>query len=530
MGSLPKARIRRVDEFAPVPRPRTIRAIDYSNPTMTEEQMRAWYAYQALEAGENFFAFRRFVDKELLLGWWIKEVSEQLELFFKKLEWGDRPKLLLEAPPQHGKSRGITDFIAWVAGKAPHLRTMYGSYSEDLGQRANRMLQRMFDDRQLYGAVFPNTFLNSTNVVSMANRPVRNSEFLEYVGHKGSFANVTVQGQVTGKSLDFGVLDDPIKGRDEAQSKRIRDKTWNWLTDDFFSRFSNDAGLIMTMTRWHLDDPGGRFLQMFPEAVVLRYPAEALPIEERRVIQKQPLVENSARDPREPGDLLFPEFKDRRFINERKKLYTRASWESLYQQNPIISGGGDFPMTKVQVITNRPAPGDCIRTVRYWDKAGTEDGGAFTAGLRMHLLQDGRVVISDIRRGQWGALEREKMILACAEVDEAQYPFTEIHIEQEPGSGGKESAERTINMLRGKAAYADKVGQSKEARAQPLAAYWQAGQVLIVDSTRYLTDFLDELETFPSGTYKDQVDAAAGAFIKLTVDKYQYDSTMAWAS
>ena len=62
----------------------------------------------------------------------------------------------------------------------------------------------------------------------------RNTSVCEYVQHKGSFRTTTVNGQITGHGLDIGVVDDPIKGRAEASSKTIRDKTWNWLVDDFF--------------------------------------------------------------------------------------------------------------------------------------------------------------------------------------------------------------------------------------------------------------------------------------------------------
>ena len=89
---------------------------------------------------------------------------------------------------------------------------------------------------------------------------------------RASFRNTTVNGQVTGKGLDFGFIDDPIKGRKEANSMTVRDATWNWLTDDFFTRFSDHAALLMTLTRWHLDDPAGRFLEQVPRDGGARLP------------------------------------------------------------------------------------------------------------------------------------------------------------------------------------------------------------------------------------------------------------------
>ena len=41
--------------------------------------------------------------------------------------------------------------------------------------------------------------------------------------------------------------------------------------------------------------------------------------------------------------------------------------------------------------------------------------------------------------------------------------------------------------------------------------------------------FLDEHETFPAGKFKDQVDAASGAFNKIA-SKYRYESSLQWVS
>ena len=120
--------------------------------------------------------------------------------------------------------------------------------------------------------------------------------------------------------------------------------------------------------------------------------------------------------------------------------------------------------------------------MRYWDKAGTADGGAYTAGVLMHKMIDGTFVIEHVARGQWSALEREGQIksgrAAIAQLSPGSY---EVGVEQEPGSGGKESAEATIRMLAGYRVFADRPGadRSKEVRADPLAAQVQGGNVFL---------------------------------------------------
>jgi predicted phage terminase large subunit-like protein len=204
---------------------------------------------------------------------------------------------------------------------------------------------------------------------------------------------------------------------------------------------------------------------------------------------------------------------------------SQASWESEYQQHPIPVGGGMFPIEKFQIV---PAlnPSEIKRSVRYWDKAGTADGGAYTVGVLMHLLHDLRCAIGGVRRGRWSALEREKVIKSTAEIDKKAFPHHFVWVEQEPGSSGKESAEATIRMLRGWKVRADRVTGNKEDRAQPYAAQVQAGNVLLL-AGEWNRAFLDEHEMFPAGKFKDQVDAASGAFNKVTSGS-TYDTSLAW--
>jgi predicted phage terminase large subunit-like protein len=117
-------------------------------------------------------------------------------------------------------------------------------------------------------------------------------------------------------------------------------------------------------------------------------------------------------------------------------------------------------------------------------------------------------------RGQWSALEREEKIKAWVETDASEFGSYVVWVEQEPGSGGKESAESTIRMLAGYCVYADKVTGDKVLRAEPFAAQVQGGNVGLV-AGEWVAAFLDEAEVFPAGKWKDQVDAAAGAFSKL---------------
>jgi phage terminase large subunit-like protein len=110
------------------------------------------------------------------------------------------------------------------------------------------------------------------------------------------------------------------------------------------------------------------------------------------------------------------------------------------------------------------------KSVIYVDKAATEAGGAFSAFTLMHMTRDDGYVIEEVRRGQWSALERERRLLQMVQSAAGFCNILSVYVEQEPGSGGKESAEATVRMLKGHRAYCDRVTGSKETRAEPFAA------------------------------------------------------------
>jgi predicted phage terminase large subunit-like protein len=468
--------------------------------------------YNAACARADFLTYRKLIRPKQIKAWWQEDVAKHLMIFWRDLCAGRRPALVLQAPPQHGKTEQVMDFISWVAGKNPDLKTIFGSYSEELGIRVNLSLQRMFDSK-CYRTVFGKTRINDSNTARETGenaRWLRNNSIIEYVGQNGSFRNTTVMGQINGMGLDLGVIDDPIKGRAEASSKAIRDKTWNWFTDDFFGRFSNNAGFLMIMTRWHLDDPCGRWLEHFPQTKVLRYSAIAEQDEPHR----------------KAGIPLFPEFKSLEFLEARRRVLTTAGWESIYQQKPIASGGDMFPVERFNIIgsINRS---QVKRSIRYVDKAGTVDGGSYTAAALVHEMKDGTTVVEDMIRGQWSALVRDQRIMQAAIADDAVCQRYQIWFEQEPGSGGKESAEDSARKFKEFSVHLDKVTGSKEIRAEPYAAQVQAGQVSLVGG-EWNRAFLEEHEQFPVGKFKDQVDATAGAYNKLLATHGSFDRSLDW--
>jgi hypothetical protein len=368
------------------------------------------------EARNYFHAFRRRVRPDLKWGWWIEYVSFELDRFVKDFEAGKRPKLVLTIGPQHGKSSTAVDLVAYVIGRNLDRRVIFASYSEELGVRANAELQRLIRDPR-YQDLFPYVRLGSPG-----SRYQCNTTLVEFVGRRGSFRNTTIERPINGFALDFGIIDDPVKGRAEARSQTTRDHTWDWFTNDWMTRFDQNAAMIMIGTRWHLDDPLGRFLQNVPDARLIRFPAIATEDEFIPSIdwdkRRKGFFHGPLHKVRSEGDALFPELKALDFLLERKKLMTQGDWESVYQASPIVVGGGIIPIDKQRVVPYFNAKEGIRCSVRFWDKAGTEgSSGAYTAGVLMHAMKDDTYLISDIQRGHWPAYEREQWIKKCANQD-----------------------------------------------------------------------------------------------------------------
>ena len=445
----------------------------------------------------DFWQFRNYVHPGLKVGWWQIEVAHVLMEFYQDLMDGKRPILLIQAPPQHGKSVQIVDFIAWLAGKNPDLRTIYASFSERLGVRANLALQRMYSGPR-YSGVFPGTSISAKNAVTVSGQKLRNREILEYLEGEGYFRNTTVRGSITGEGLDLGVIDDPIKGREEANSTTVRDKTYDWMMDDFMTRFSENAGLLGIMTRWHIDDPFGRLIAAMPDCVkVLRYPAIAERDEPHRVA----------------GEPLFPEHKGLSFLMERKAAMHEANWQSLYQQNPIILGGGLIKdewwkyYDAVPALTHRTIYADTAQK--------TKEQNDYSVFECWGKAKDGQAVLLDLIRGKWEAPEllvQARAFWSKHRAVTGQGVLRSMKVEDKSsGTGLIQTLKREGVPIVGIPRGIDKV-----TRCLDISPMVQSGNVLLPRSAPWLSDFLAEATAFPNGVHDDMLDPMFDAVSDMT--------------
>lgn len=198
---------------------------------------------------------------------------------------------------------------------------------------------------------------------------------------------------------------------------------------------------------------------------------------------------------------------------------------SLIQRERLLKGnwkirsaaGLFFKRTQLGEIFEK-VPKDVVRWVRCWDLAATEknEGGdpAYTAGVLIGKRKNGRYVIADVINKQMSASDVRKTIKLTAQADRATYKRVHIRLPKDPGQAGKDQAESYIKYLAGFDVCAVAETGSKEARAEPMAAQWQAGNFDIVYGP-WNEEYLLQLENFPDGKFKDMVDASANGFAEL---------------
>lgn len=391
-------------------------------------------------------------------------------------------RLIVTMPPRHGKSELVSKYTpAWVVGQNPSRRVILCSYEATFASSWGRKAREVL---QFNGDWFPGLKLKKS--------PAGAENWETDQG--GGMVTAGVGGPITGKGADLLIIDDPIKNAEEAASARIRENIWNWWTTTAYTRLEPKASVVLVQTRWHTDDLAGRLL--------------ADTSGEKWTEIKYQAINAS-------GAPLWPARYGAAALAKIRRAIGEYHWSALYQQSPLPDGGRVFDRAWFTIVEAAPSEG---RLCRFWDKAGSDTVGDWSAGVLM--LEHGNIYyVVDVVHGRWGPFERNNVIRQTAEIDNVKYGQhrVQLWIEQEPGNGGKESAMISVRDLARFGPKLDKPHTDKVSRARPFSAQCEAGNVRLVAGP-WVTEYLDELATFPVGAHDDQVDASSGAFNKLVLE------------
>lgn len=505
-----------------------------STPLVVREDLRAYEAQRRLLAcvrPENPMTFREFVAVVRPTYQWYRH-CEVLGDVLERVASGEIKRLMIFMPPRHGKSEETSRlFSAYFLYRFPDFWVAITSYAADLAYT-------------LSGAA-KDHYVNAGGTLKKGAKAVKHWE----TGKGGGFWAAGVGGPATGKGWHLGIIDDPVKNSQEASSVTIRERNKEWFNSVFYTReepwSATDANgaLIVIQTRWHEDDLAGWLLaeEEATAAELAKERADGVPEDEIEdnaerwhivclpaIAEKLPKFPDTCTvepDWRKEGEALCPERRPLRKLQRILHKIKEYFFGALFQQRPRPKDGDAFRAAwfDENLVDASAVPADA-EYVRFWDKAGSgKKTACYTAGVLIaRCRRTNRFFVVDVVRGRWDSGDREDKMLATAVSDQLRYGIgVRIWMEQEPGSGGLDSARASVQNLVGFNAQFETATGEKPIRFEPFAAQAKIGNVKFVRSAgtdnHWNPAYRDELIALWNGHYCDQADATAGAFNKLAI-------------
>lgn len=460
----------------------------------TEEQLvRIWEE----DAKNNLAWFIEYDGR----GLW--QPAGHLEMLCYKLEAverGELKRLMVFMPPRHGKSEVASKkFPAWYLGRNPDKEIIISSYAAELAYDFSRIARNTF--REWGSRIWGLNLADDSGAVGRWG----------IQGHRGGLTAAGVGGPITGRGANVAIIDDPIKNKEEASSKTIRDKVWDWYRSTLRTRLAPSGAIVLVTTRWHEDDLAGRLLQEAEQGgeqwEVISFPAIAT---EDDVLG------------RKPGDPLWPQRYSLEELESIKASLGSYLWSALYQQSPQPEGGAIFQRSWFRYFFEE---GDCyilaqpdgstkrVEKEKCWrfqtcDPAATErETSDYFVLTTFAVTPDKDLLILDVFRERAETTKHSSILLT--------------HYRRwRPRFQGVENKTFGLNIIQGlkkeglpiKPLKAD---TDKVSRARPVAARYELGTVYHRQNAAWLTSLEDELLAFPNGEFDDQVDTVSYAGIEI---------------
>lgn len=439
----------------------------------------------------------------------------------QKVVDGTLTRVIIGAPPRHGKSELVSRFLpAYYLYRYPDRWVGLASYAHELAHT-------------LAKAARANYFRN-------LEEPERGAVKQWETGRGGGMWSTGIAGGFLGKGFHLGIVDDPIANAEQASSETIRNGHREWWRSTWTTRAEPNAAYVIIQQRWHEDDLTGWLLEeewreatLADDSVPERWhivnfealrstPAE---IQAEAMLAGRPQFPPTCTvepDWRKAGEALCEERYPRERLLRTKRRIGPYYWNALYQQRPRAREGLLFQIDKIKIVDAADVPWSRLRLVRYWDKAATESESAdFTVGALV-----GYDVISDtafilhLTRGQWEPGERDRRIFDTT-VDDCQRFGLEIYTawgEREPAASGKDAARQFRSLVaaavEGVKVFTEPASGSKPLRADGLASAVNNGNVAMIRGA-WNSALRREFVDFPNGSHDDIVDACAAAYNKV---------------
>lgn len=429
------------------------------------------------------------------------------------------PRVLIEAPPQHGKSEIVSrNGPAAALGRCPDLRIISASYAQDLANSMSRDVQDIMSSNE-FAEVFPDVTVRgekragddtSKSVVQQASK----FDVLKYYKttpsgvrkfkKAGRYKAAGIGAGITGHPADLIVIDDPYKDRADAESALRRDRVEKWFRAAAMTRLSSYGGIIVMCTRWRSDDLIGE-LKRTSEAgtgdtyKVLSFPAIAVENEPYRKI----------------GEALHPQRFPLELLKKRRDILGPYDFASLYQQSPIPAEDSVFKYEWINFYNESTLPpiDEFDALIMSWDMAFKETNTSDFVVGQVWGRCAGKFYLLDQVRARMDFVKTLDAVKALIK----KWPKAHAKLIEDKANGPA-----IISQIRDKVSGVIPVNPrgSKESRAMAVTPFWEAGNVYLPtpESAPWVNRFfVPELLKFPTDAHDDQVDAMTQALDYLAL-------------
>lgn len=437
--------------------------------------------------GEDLRSFIRRVSPHLKP---VRHLEPVLDVFERTRS--ERVLAVIAMPPRHGKSVTAQHGVSWRVSRDPGLKHAYATYGDSLSVSMSRAMRR----------------LATSSGVDLAKDAHALHDWR--TEHDGGVVATGVGGPLTGKGITgIAVVDDSLKNRKEAESRLRRDSIWEWFTDVVWTRLEDDASCIVMGTMWHLDDLPNRLITQGagPDGIkfeLVRLPAIAEPGEEDLI-------------GRAPGEALWPERFPVTKLREIERLLGPYSFASLYQQRPrprgtqLFKEPGRFKLSEWVFDGHRV----CICADPAATKKTTSDycaafvlavkgfGHEMTGWLLAHL------------RGQWELVdnphEDPPSFGFVSRLRKLQIQWGNVAVVVEAVAGFKAVPQMLRAIDKDLRVVEAIVDGDKYTRAQPAAAAWNAGRLLVPIDADWAPGVIRRFQAFTGNDdpEDDEIDAVS---------------------
>lgn len=430
-----------------------------------------------------------------------------IDEYLVKVEAGEIDRLIINLPPQEGKSTRVTTIgPLWFLTRNPDRRIAIVSYAQDLADEFGRNIRNHIASNN-----------GADDTLDLGLRVARDNGAArrwKLDAARGGVRAVGIRGGLTGRPVDALFIDDPISNLEQAYSKTYREQAWGFWQSVGMTRLAPGAPVVLVLTRWHADDLAGRLLagEDADRWTVVNIPAEA--------VENDPLG-------RKPGEFLQSARQRTQLQWEQIKVAVGPKvWQSLYQGNPTLDDGGVLPTDWAryeQPLWVERGDGTCHvpgierddhELLQSWDLAFKgEDSSDYVVGQVWLRVENTAYLLDQVRR-RMNFNETCEAIKALT----AKWPEATAKLVEDKANGPA-----VMNALQSQIVGlipVEPVG-SKYARVSAVSPLAFSKNIVLPATSvaPWIEHFTQEALSFPAGANDDQLDAMSQAVNQLLLHR-----------